>query len=45
MAAGVLCELAQDIEGAALIEQENASAPLRELLNSRNEAVGMSPLQ
>ena len=44
MAAGVLCELAQDIEGAALIEQENASAPLRELLNSRNEAVGMSPL-
>lgn len=40
MAAGVLCELAQDVDGAALIDQENASAPLRELLNSRNEAVG-----
>ena len=40
MAAGVLCELAQDAEGATLIDQENASAPLRELLNSRNEAVG-----
>lgn len=40
VAAGVLCELAQDAEGAALIDRENASAPLRELLNSRNEAVG-----
>lgn len=40
VAAGVLCELAQDVDGAALIDQENASAPLRELLNSRNEAVG-----
>lgn len=40
VAAGVLCELAQDVDGAALIDHENASAPLRELLNSRNEAVG-----
>ena len=40
VAAGVLCELAQDVEGVVLIEQENASTPLRELLNSRNEAVG-----
>ena len=40
VAAGVLCELAQDPEGAIMIEQENASTPLRELLNSRNEAVG-----
>ena len=38
--AGVLCELAQDQEGAVMIEQENASAPLTELLHSRNEAVG-----
>ena len=40
VAAGVLCELAQDPEGAALIERENATAPLTELLNSRNEGVG-----
>ena len=42
MAAGVLCEVAQDPEGAMLIERENATTPLTELLNSRNEGVGMS---
>lgn len=40
VAAGVLCELAQDKEGAELIEQEGATAPLTELLHSRNEGVG-----
>ncbi len=39
-AAGVLCEVAQDPDGAALIERENATAPLTELLHSRNENVG-----
>lgn len=42
MAAGVLCELAADKEGAEMIEQEGATAPLTELLHSRNEGVGMS---
>ena len=42
VAAGVLCELAADKEGAELIEQEGATAPLTELLHSRNEGVGMS---
>lgn len=37
VAAGVLCELAADKEGADLIEQEGATAPLTELLHSRNE--------
>lgn len=39
VAAGVLCELASDKEGAELIEQEGATAPLTELLHSRNEGV------
>lgn len=40
VAAGVLCELASDKEGAEMIEQEGATAPLTELLHSRNEGVG-----
>lgn len=40
MAAGVLCELAQDKEAAEAIEAEGATAPLTELLHSRNEGVG-----
>ena len=40
VAAGVLCEMAQDPEGAAQIERENATAPLTELLHSHNEGVG-----
>ena len=40
VAAGVLCELASDKEGAEIIEQEGATAPLTELLHSRNEGVG-----
>merc|ERR1719237_94556 len=39
VAAGVLCELASDKEGAVMIEQEGATAPLTELLHSRNEGV------
>jgi len=39
VAAGVLCELAADKEGASMIEQEGATAPLTELLHSRNEGV------
>lgn len=39
VAAGVLCELAADKEGAELIEEEAATAPLTELLHSRNEGV------
>ena len=42
MAAGVLCELAQDKEAAEAIEAEGATAPLTELLHSRNEGVGES---
>ncbi len=42
VAAGVLCEVAQDPDGAILIEWENATAPLTELLHSRNEGVGES---
>ena len=45
VAAGVLCELAADKEGAEMIEQEGAIAPLTELLHSRNEGVGMSLLE
>ena len=40
VAAGVLCELAADKEGAQMIEGEGATAPLTELLHSRNEGVG-----
>ncbi len=40
VAAGVLCEVAADKEGAQMIEAEGATAPLTELLNSRNEGVG-----
>lgn len=43
VAAGVLCELAQDKEAAEAIEAEGATAPLTELLHSRNEGVGMYP--
>ncbi|XP_059089093.1 armadillo segment polarity protein-like isoform X3 [Tigriopus californicus] len=39
VAAGVLCELAADKEGAQMIESEGATAPLTELLHSRNEGV------
>merc|ERR1719350_367180 len=39
VAAGVLCELATDKEGASMIETEGATAPLTELLHSRNEGV------
>jgi len=39
VAAGVLCELAADKEGAQMIEGEGATAPLTELLHSRNEGV------
>lgn len=35
----MLCELAVDKEVAELIEQEGATAPLTELLNSANEGV------
>ena len=40
VAAGVLCELAAEKEGAEMIEHEGATAPLTELLHSRNEGVG-----
>jgi len=39
VAAGVLCELAADKEGAEMIEREGATAPLTDLLHSRNEGV------
>ena len=42
VAAGVLCDLAADKEGADMIESEGATAPLTELLHSRNEGVGES---
>ena len=35
----MLCELAQDKEGAEAIEAENATAPLTDLLHSRNEGI------
>lgn len=44
VAAGVLCELAQDKESADIIEAEGASAPLTDLLQSRNEGVGKNEL-
>ena len=34
---GVLCELAQDKEGAEAIEAENATTSLTDLFHSRNE--------
>ena len=37
--AGVLCELAQDPDGALQIERENGTQPLTELINSQNEAI------
>ena len=40
VAAGVLCELAADKEGAEMIEAEGATPPLTDLLHSRNEGVG-----
>ena len=39
VAAGVLSELAEDKEGAEMVEAEGATAPLTELLHSRNEGV------
>lgn len=39
VAAGVLCELSQEKEGAAMIEAENATGPLTELLRSTNEGI------
>lgn len=39
VAAGVLCELAQDKEGADCIERENSTNILTELLHSRNEGI------
>ena len=41
MAAGVLCELAQDKEGAETIEAENATAPLIDLLHSRDRSLAV----
>lgn len=43
MAAGVLCELAQDKEAADAIDAEGASAPLMDLLHSPNEGTGEGP--
>lgn len=40
VAAGVLCELAQDKEAADAIDAEGASSPLMELLHSHNEGTG-----
>lgn len=40
VAAGVLCELATDADGARQIEDAGATAPLTELLHSRNEGIG-----
>jgi len=40
VAAGVLCELAQEKEAIDAIEAEGASSPLTELLHSKNEGVG-----
>ncbi|XP_048416533.1 junction plakoglobin-like [Stegostoma tigrinum] len=39
VAAGVLCELAQDREAAEEIDQEGAPAPLTEMLHSMNEGI------
>lgn len=39
VAVGVLCELSVDKEGAEMIEAEAATAPLNELLHSRNDGV------
>lgn len=39
VAAGVLCELAQDKSAANMIENEGAMSPLTDLLHSKNEGV------
>lgn len=39
VAVGMLCELSAEKEGADKIEQEGATIPLTNLLNSRNEAI------
>ena len=39
VAAGVLCELSQEKEGAEVIEAENGTGPLTELLRSSNEGI------
>ncbi len=39
VAAGVLCELAQDKDGADTIEREGATTILTQLLHSRNEGI------
>lgn len=39
VAAGVLCELSQEKEGADMIEAENATGPLTDLLRSANEGI------
>nr|XP_014349208.1 PREDICTED: junction plakoglobin [Latimeria chalumnae] len=39
VAAGVLCELAQEREAAEIIDRQGASAPLMELLHSQNEGI------
>ena len=40
MSAGLLCELAQEADGAAEIERENASSRLTDLLHSHNKGIG-----
>jgi len=40
VATGLLCELAQERESIAEIEQENATSRLTELLHSTNEGIG-----
>ena len=40
VAAGVLCELSTEKEGAEMIEAEGATGPLNELIKSHNEGVG-----
>ena len=39
VAAGVLCELANDRQGADIIDSEGAAVPLTELLHCRSEAI------
>ncbi|UYV84100.1 CTNNB1, partial [Cordylochernes scorpioides] len=40
VAAGVLCELANDKEGADMIETEGGTGPLTQLIHCRSDAVG-----
>ncbi|UYV74419.1 CTNNB1 [Cordylochernes scorpioides] len=42
VAAGVLCELANDKEGADMIETEGGTGPLTQLIHCRSDAVGKS---